>query len=641
MSSCLIFQRPDICSTTSLESIRTSTVQSGSRVGRHAQPGDEPAVLGDVVAGDPDELGPLGERPRRSRRRAPGRRSRPARGCRASRRPPRRRSAGSQPRLGRAHQDAAALLAAHHLVRRGGPDALDLLRVELEAAALAAAAARSIGRARHRRWTRGSSRRAPAAAGRCRPRCRPAPSGPCGLVVEVGASAASRFARRRPDATCSASCSARRRSICPVASSRRSMTSSSASSSSACRRASVAISCCSASSSFVRCHHRSPGAPGRGWPAAHLLDVLLGLGLLALQVAGLGLRARRVVAQRRRPRLAARRSRRARAACGGGARAGRGGCRAPGRRAAGTGRWGRVQWGLLELGTWDVHGSVRAVLTRVSTVLARSASSDSNRLLAAGAATATRSPSARRRRGTAGRRALLPGLAGRVVAQVGGQVDVGAAARGRRRAGVAGAAADRDPCDLRVRVAGDPDALRGGGQHRRDALGERRQGHRLRRARPTRPRPRAGPRSRELEHVERRLLVRVGLRAAPARRPRAVRAAGPSRRGSRATCCDLADRADGRVRAGLRRERAGARRRPGAAARSRRSRPAPAAASASTAARRRRRGTNTTSLSSGWPARRQRVEVGRARASRASASLTPGDGDVGVGVRDVEPAARP
>ncbi len=31
MSGCLIFQRPDICSTTSLESIRTSTAASGSR----------------------------------------------------------------------------------------------------------------------------------------------------------------------------------------------------------------------------------------------------------------------------------------------------------------------------------------------------------------------------------------------------------------------------------------------------------------------------------------------------------------------------------------------------------------------------------------------------------------------------------
>ena len=40
MSSCLIFQRPDICSTTSLESIRTCT----SAVGSIARAASSPAI---------------------------------------------------------------------------------------------------------------------------------------------------------------------------------------------------------------------------------------------------------------------------------------------------------------------------------------------------------------------------------------------------------------------------------------------------------------------------------------------------------------------------------------------------------------------------------------------------------------------
>ena len=61
MSGCLIFQRPDICSTTSLESIRTSTSAPRGELGGGAQAGDQAAVLGDVVGGHADGLGALGE----------------------------------------------------------------------------------------------------------------------------------------------------------------------------------------------------------------------------------------------------------------------------------------------------------------------------------------------------------------------------------------------------------------------------------------------------------------------------------------------------------------------------------------------------------------------------------------------------
>ncbi len=41
-AGCLICQRPDICSTTSLESIRTFNVRAGREVPRGFQPRDEP-----------------------------------------------------------------------------------------------------------------------------------------------------------------------------------------------------------------------------------------------------------------------------------------------------------------------------------------------------------------------------------------------------------------------------------------------------------------------------------------------------------------------------------------------------------------------------------------------------------------------
>ena len=89
MSGCLIFQRPDICSTTSLESIRTSTVGARVELARGLQPGDQAAVLRDVVGRDAD-------RSARSAITSPVSAScttapyAAARGCRASRRRPRR-----------------------------------------------------------------------------------------------------------------------------------------------------------------------------------------------------------------------------------------------------------------------------------------------------------------------------------------------------------------------------------------------------------------------------------------------------------------------------------------------------------------------------------------------------------------------
>ena len=61
MSGCLIFQRPAICSMTSLESIRTLELGTRGVLVVELQPGDQAAVLGDVVGGDADALGPLGD----------------------------------------------------------------------------------------------------------------------------------------------------------------------------------------------------------------------------------------------------------------------------------------------------------------------------------------------------------------------------------------------------------------------------------------------------------------------------------------------------------------------------------------------------------------------------------------------------
>ena len=61
IDGCLTFQLPVICSTTSLESIRTSIVGPWRMLGGELEPGDQAAVLGDVVGGDADRLSALGD----------------------------------------------------------------------------------------------------------------------------------------------------------------------------------------------------------------------------------------------------------------------------------------------------------------------------------------------------------------------------------------------------------------------------------------------------------------------------------------------------------------------------------------------------------------------------------------------------
>lgn len=55
-------------------------------------------------------------------------------------------------------------------------------------------------------------------------------------------------------------------------------------------------------------------------------------------------------------------------------------------------------------------------------------------------------------------------LAGRVVAQIGGEEDVHPGGAGRPEEGVSGSAADRDPLDGTAGVPGDPQAARRGGE---------------------------------------------------------------------------------------------------------------------------------------------------------------------------------
>src|SRR5919206_1359 len=53
MSSCLICQRPDICSTTSLESIRTSTAASGSSSAAAVRPASRPRYSATLLVAVP------------------------------------------------------------------------------------------------------------------------------------------------------------------------------------------------------------------------------------------------------------------------------------------------------------------------------------------------------------------------------------------------------------------------------------------------------------------------------------------------------------------------------------------------------------------------------------------------------------
>ena len=97
-----------------------------------------------------------------------------------------------------------------------------------------------------------------------------------------------------------------------------------------------------------------------------------------------------------------------------------------------------------------------------------------------------------------------------MVAQVGGEEGVDAGGAYLVEEAVAGAAADRDRADERVRVAGDADALRGGGQPLGGARGELARAVSGWSSSQTRPRPRRP--------------VGVGR----VRHERAVRPAGPS-----------------------------------------------------------------------------------------------------------------
>ena len=135
MAGCLIFQRPDICSTTSFESIRTSSRASGSIALARLDPLKQSVVLGDVVGRDP-EIAPAPRRVRRpSPHRSPPSRSPPARDYRASRHRPRRRACGtSDSRLRRSHQDGVAVRAQQHVVGRGRADDRHVVLVELQAA---------------------------------------------------------------------------------------------------------------------------------------------------------------------------------------------------------------------------------------------------------------------------------------------------------------------------------------------------------------------------------------------------------------------------------------------------------------------------------------------------------------------------
>ena len=127
MSGCLIFQRPDICSTTSLESIRTSMSASGANSAASLEPGDQAGVLRDVVGGDADRGAVLGEHlagvgvlEHRAVRRRAGVAARAAVGLDDDR--PDASTGAVTDRTRGAHQDPLALLAPDHLVAGRGLD---------------------------------------------------------------------------------------------------------------------------------------------------------------------------------------------------------------------------------------------------------------------------------------------------------------------------------------------------------------------------------------------------------------------------------------------------------------------------------------------------------------------------------------
>src|ERR1035437_1556570 len=151
MSSFLTCQRPDICSTTSLESARTSMRAPGSISTAARSPSISPVYSATVFETTPRS-------PARSASTAPvvgSRTSAPyAAGPGLPRDPPSvsttsRRSLivtrRSQPGVLEADQDPAALLAPDHLLRCGAANCAELLRVDLHPAALAATGVQRCG----------------------------------------------------------------------------------------------------------------------------------------------------------------------------------------------------------------------------------------------------------------------------------------------------------------------------------------------------------------------------------------------------------------------------------------------------------------------------------------------------------------
>ena len=478
MSSCLICQRPDICSTTSLESIRTSITASGSIARAARSPATRPRVLRHVVRRHTEVLGALGE-DRAGRRVAhEGAVAGRARGCRASRRRPRRRAVAPprQPFAGSGRRTRIRPHSSHRTtwLGRGLADPLDVGRVELEPAALAPAAAQRrraepaelaaqpvveghqagvepLGqpralRRRPRRPRRRSSRR--------RRRARPAP---------------------RPAARAMTSAAESSSASAPSCASSRSMTSSSTSSSSACRRPSATSSCCSACRSFALPCPESSRARSRSarertcWTSASDLASSRRRSLTAVRDA-----TSDVSTSARRPSSSVSRASAGwdRALVGELRRAGveRLDVEQPALVLQGCSGHGSVP--LAGGARRAVHGSVRRVLTRVTTVVPPVPPRPQHgrqrpprgrprgRRLPA-AATATRSRSARRRRGTAARTRRTPALVlgalaqlgGRVVAQVGGEVGVHAGSPDGVEQRVARPADHGDPLHRRVEVA--------------------------------------------------------------------------------------------------------------------------------------------------------------------------------------------
>ena len=209
MSSCLIFQRPDICSTTSLESILTRDRRRRGRGRATARsPASRPEYSATLLLGLAERLGQLDE-DRAGRgvtdegavagdaRVAPG----PAVGLddEPAARPARRRlHQRSQTGLGRADHDAAALLAAHDLVLRAPCGCGRGRRCRARAGSRRSGGGAARRRPGRRCW-RGSSRRARRGPRRRRRRCRPGRRRPCSASASSFARAAS--ARPRGSAT--------------------------------------------------------------------------------------------------------------------------------------------------------------------------------------------------------------------------------------------------------------------------------------------------------------------------------------------------------------------------------------------------------------------------------------------------------